>query len=247
MSVAAVKWAYLQDIDRSTTKFILVTLANLVRHDDELWEVYASVEFLAQATSQNRKTVLESLKRLREAGYIRDTGRTAGGNGCVPIYLLAADNGAGQAASGSVNAAPPARAAAAADAGNASTAASLVQCNAGAAPKALPRAWVLPAAWRAWTRKHKPLWDDARIEAVAAIFYAHFTSGASGRPQTEDWFAAWRQWVFKGSDSTPEQTLEPNGQDTQDLAALGAQVREAMARLNSGPNALGTESPGRGH
>ncbi|CUJ49624.1 helix-turn-helix domain-containing protein [Achromobacter kerstersii] len=88
MSVAASKWARLADVQKSSSKLVLLNLAQLVRYDDEQWNVFASIEYLAKVTHLNRKTVIEALGRLRKLGAIQDTGRRAGDNRSSIIYRI---------------------------------------------------------------------------------------------------------------------------------------------------------------
>lgn len=86
MSVEAISWALAQPIKHSTAKFVLVVLANCA--DGRHFLAWPSTAYLAETTGQDRKTVLENLKRLREMGYIEDTGERKGGTGQVIVYRL---------------------------------------------------------------------------------------------------------------------------------------------------------------
>ncbi len=88
MSVEASKWARMADVQKSTSKLVLLNLAQLVRYDAEHWTVFASIDYLAKVTHLNRKTVIEALGRLRDLGAIQDTGRRAGDNRSGIIYRL---------------------------------------------------------------------------------------------------------------------------------------------------------------
>lgn len=90
MSIEAITWALKQPIEKSSAKFVLVVMANCVNGEEcgDQFLSWPSVAFIEQATGQNRKTVLESIKRLREWGYLVDTGERRGGTGSVPVYLL---------------------------------------------------------------------------------------------------------------------------------------------------------------
>lgn len=85
MSVEAITWALGLKIDRSSTKFVLVAMANCANNDMECWP---SIQYLSDATCQDRKTVLENIKRLKESGHISDTGMRRGHTGQVHVYLL---------------------------------------------------------------------------------------------------------------------------------------------------------------
>lgn len=88
MSVEASKWARMADVQKSSSKLVLLNLAQLVRYDAEHWTVFASIDYLAKVTHLNRKTVIEALGRLRDLGAIQDTGRRAGDNRSSIIYRL---------------------------------------------------------------------------------------------------------------------------------------------------------------
>lgn len=72
-------------MDHASTKFVLVALANCAGAAMVAWP---SVEYLCKATSLNRKTVIEGLRRLREMGLIERTGEMTGKSGQVPMYRI---------------------------------------------------------------------------------------------------------------------------------------------------------------
>lgn len=86
MSNEAINWALTRPIKHSTAKFVLVVMANCA--DVDTWEAWPSVAHLAEATGQDRKTVLENIKRLVGMGYITDTEQRKGATKQVPIYRL---------------------------------------------------------------------------------------------------------------------------------------------------------------
>lgn len=88
MSVEACKWARMADVQKSSSKLILLSLAQLVRYDAQDWTVFASIEYLAKITHLNRKTVIEALARLRQLGAIQDTLMRAGENRSSVVYRL---------------------------------------------------------------------------------------------------------------------------------------------------------------
>jgi hypothetical protein len=88
LSFDAIRWALAQPVPKSSAKFLLVAMANCVNGDGEEMLCWASVTSLADSTSQDRKTVLDGLRRLREAGFIADTGQRRGATGQVPVYRL---------------------------------------------------------------------------------------------------------------------------------------------------------------
>lgn len=88
MSVEACKWARMADVQKSSSKLVLLSLAQLVRYDAQDWTVFASIEYLAKVTHLNRKTVIEALARLRQLGAIQDTLMRAGENRSSVVYRL---------------------------------------------------------------------------------------------------------------------------------------------------------------
>ena len=85
MSVEAISWALAQPLDRSSAKFVLVAMANCANADMTCWP---SVAYLSDATCQDRKTVLENIKRLKEIGIIKATEDRRGKTGQVTVYLI---------------------------------------------------------------------------------------------------------------------------------------------------------------
>lgn len=88
MSFDAIKWALGQPVEKSSAKFLLVAMANCVNGDAADMLCWASVKALSDLTSQDRKTVMDGLQRLRADGFIKDTGERKGGTGQIPVYLL---------------------------------------------------------------------------------------------------------------------------------------------------------------
>lgn len=85
MSVEAITWAMKRQGLRSSEKFVLVCMANYANEDREC---YPSNAALADATSQDHKTVRANLQRLIDAGEIADTGRRVGSTSQIPVYRL---------------------------------------------------------------------------------------------------------------------------------------------------------------
>lgn len=85
MSNEAITWALSQPVKHSTAKFVLLVMAN--RADDEM-VCWPSTADLAEQTAQDRKTVQENIRRLREWGYIEDTGERKGATKQVIVYRL---------------------------------------------------------------------------------------------------------------------------------------------------------------
>ncbi len=91
MSNEAITWALAQPVGRSTAKFVLVAMANCAGDDMTCWP---SIPYLVEATCQDRKTVMENMRRLREAGYITPTGEHKGRTKQVAVYRLSStENG----------------------------------------------------------------------------------------------------------------------------------------------------------
>lgn len=86
MSVEAISWALQQDVKHSSAKFVLVALANCA--DGKEFLAWPSVAYLVEATAQDRKTVTANIARLKEAGYIEDTGERRGNTKQVIVYRL---------------------------------------------------------------------------------------------------------------------------------------------------------------
>jgi len=86
VSNEAITWALNQKVGRSSAKFVLVAMANLASAGG--MTCFPSIQYLSDATCQDRKTVVENLRRLRESGYIVDTGARKGSTGQVPVYRL---------------------------------------------------------------------------------------------------------------------------------------------------------------
>jgi hypothetical protein len=85
MSIEALNWALSQKIDRSSAKFVLVAMANCANEDMKCWP---SIAYLSEATCQDRKTVVENIKRLKELGIISDTDSRMGKTLQVPVFSL---------------------------------------------------------------------------------------------------------------------------------------------------------------
>lgn len=85
MSTDATFWAWGQQISKSSTKFVLLALADRAGADNC---AYPSVETVSRDTSLNRKTILAALKELIDLGLILDTGERKGRTGKVVVYRL---------------------------------------------------------------------------------------------------------------------------------------------------------------
>lgn len=85
MSNEAINWALEQPVSKSSAKFVLVAMANLAGPEMTCWPSY---KHLTTATAQDVKTVQAGLRRLREEGFITDTGDRKGITGQVIVYRL---------------------------------------------------------------------------------------------------------------------------------------------------------------
>lgn len=90
MSIEIISKVLKLDVKPSSCKFVLVALANCANDEDRT--CYPSVKYLCDATSQDRKTVLENLKKLKNMGLISDTGNRKGFTGQVIVYKIITEN-----------------------------------------------------------------------------------------------------------------------------------------------------------
>ncbi len=89
MSFSAVEWAFRQPVKPSSAKFVLVAMAQAVNASRSKEMVcFPSTAAIADATGQDRKTVLDGIRRLRDLGYIAPTGNLRGRTAQVTEYLL---------------------------------------------------------------------------------------------------------------------------------------------------------------
>lgn len=88
MSFDAVRWALAQKVEKSSAKFVLVAMADCVNGDGASMVCWPSYRHLTDRTGQDVKTVEAGLRRLREAGFIVDTGKRRGATGRVVVYML---------------------------------------------------------------------------------------------------------------------------------------------------------------
>jgi len=82
------RWAMNQPVEPALTKFCLLAMADCVNGEGSEMECWPSYAHIARRTGMNSKTVESSVYRLKELGYIVDTGRRAGETGKVVIYRL---------------------------------------------------------------------------------------------------------------------------------------------------------------
>jgi len=86
VSVEAITWALKQPVKQSSAKFVLVVLANCAHRETSF--AFPSAAYIAEATSQDRKTVLANLRRLVEWGFIEDTKERRGTTRQIVVYRL---------------------------------------------------------------------------------------------------------------------------------------------------------------
>jgi len=89
VSVELITWAFKQPIAHSSAKFVLVVMADAANNEGCC--AFVSVAYIAQASGQDRKTVLANVRRLQDLGYISDTGKRIGKTGQVVVYRLNKD------------------------------------------------------------------------------------------------------------------------------------------------------------
>lgn len=84
MSVEAIAWAFKQDVEKSSHKFVLVAACDWASNG----ELFASIPSLAKKTGMNEKTVRAALHWLSENGFIEPTGERRGHTKQVIVYRL---------------------------------------------------------------------------------------------------------------------------------------------------------------
>jgi hypothetical protein len=82
------RWALDQAVEPALTKFCLIAMADCVNAEGAEVLCWPSYAHIARRTGMNSKTVEASVYRLKQLGYIVDTGRRAGDTGKVVIYRL---------------------------------------------------------------------------------------------------------------------------------------------------------------
>lgn len=88
MSYDAIRWAMGQPVTPAMTKFLLVAMADCVNAEAGEMVCWPSYAYLARTTGMNTKTVEVGVFRLKELGYLVDTGRRAGDTRKVVVYRL---------------------------------------------------------------------------------------------------------------------------------------------------------------
>lgn len=85
MSIEAITWALKVPLRPTGLKFVLFVFANYADEEGLTWSATAT---LSKATSQNRKTILRRVERLRELGFLLPTEHRRGRTGRIPVYRL---------------------------------------------------------------------------------------------------------------------------------------------------------------
>lgn len=85
MSNAAITWALKQRIRPSSLKFVLVVFADVANHEMLCWP---GVHYVAESTCQDRKTVIDQIKKLTQLGFLVDSGQRRGKTGKIICYRL---------------------------------------------------------------------------------------------------------------------------------------------------------------
>ncbi|WP_175867888.1 helix-turn-helix domain-containing protein [Burkholderia diffusa] len=91
MSVTATFWVRAQRVGKGSPKAVLIALADFAGEDFRVW---ASMDAIEQFVEQDRKTILANIKRLKELGYLEDTGERTGRTGQVVVYQMTSPLGA---------------------------------------------------------------------------------------------------------------------------------------------------------
>jgi hypothetical protein len=88
VSLVATRWAWDQQTLKSSTKLVLLAMADCVNAEAGEMLCWPSYRFIARRTGLDAKTVEAGVYRLRESGLIRDTGKRRGETGKVVVYIL---------------------------------------------------------------------------------------------------------------------------------------------------------------
>ncbi|WP_447639558.1 helix-turn-helix domain-containing protein [Pandoraea norimbergensis] len=90
MSLDAITWARHQKVGKGPTKSVLMALADFA---SEEFVSFPSIDTLIAWTEQDRKTVLANIDRLKEAGWITDTGERTGRTKQIVVYQINPERG----------------------------------------------------------------------------------------------------------------------------------------------------------
>lgn len=89
VSSDGLSWAWKQPVPMASAKFVLIALADQMTTD----LAFMAVSTIAKRTGLDRKTVMTSIARLAEWGFIEDTGEKRGRTGSVPVYRVLMNDG----------------------------------------------------------------------------------------------------------------------------------------------------------
>lgn len=81
-------WAMDQDTGKASHKLLLLAMADCVNADSPSMVCWPSARHLAARSLLDIKTVEAGMKKLRESGFIVDTGERKGTTGQIVVYLL---------------------------------------------------------------------------------------------------------------------------------------------------------------
>lgn len=85
MSIAALNWAFEQNVGSPSLKLVLIIMADYT-NDKQNWECWPCAKTLAEMSCLNRKTIQRCLEKLRQLGVLIDTGKRCGTTGQVKVY-----------------------------------------------------------------------------------------------------------------------------------------------------------------
>lgn len=85
MSLDASIWAWSQRVGKSSSKLVLLALADRAGADNSS---FPTIETLSNDTELNRKTIISALQELQARGLVRDTGQRKGSTQKVVVYEL---------------------------------------------------------------------------------------------------------------------------------------------------------------
>ncbi len=85
MSLDASIWAWKQNVGKSSSKLVLLALADRSGADNTAWP---SIESISRDTELDRKTIINCISHLESIGLIFDTGERKGVTGKVVVYKL---------------------------------------------------------------------------------------------------------------------------------------------------------------
>jgi hypothetical protein len=223
VSVEAITWALGQDVGRSTVKFVLTILANCA--DGKEFICFPSVAYIAEATNQDRKTVIGAIAKLIEMGFVEDTGERRGSTGQIIVYkLLVGKNGTvkeSQKRNSSENGTVPKTDSKSTENGSKQyrkrtervpktvhgtvskrkepsgnrQSSSPTASQSAARGTRLPADWVLTRAPGVWAASEQPTWTPEHIRKVAESFKDYWIAQPGTKGRKTDWEATWRNWV----------------------------------------------------